>query len=124
MNNLSDNILKDLINFSDYNRELDSNYFQDKYSPHTGNEEEDKKNRISKREITLVIVELVETCDEFMICSNERGYYIPKTEEGARHGLNFIASRENKLRERREKLQKQFDKLFTPAAPDLFNQAG
>jgi len=108
---LKQSVLVDLVNFSSYQGPLNSLYFQTKY-----------KN-MSKRELTLIITELIETHDKHLICSKDDGYYVAKNIDEANHGVAFIASREVKLRERRQRMERVMKTLFGQTEPTLFNQS-
>jgi len=103
-----DNILVDLVNFSTYEKPLGSRYFKNKY------------DGLGTRELTLMIIDLVDCQDKYMVCSKDDGYYIPKNIDEAEHGILFIASRENKLRERRQRLENLKQQLFFQQDPTLF----
>lgn len=106
---MKQNVLIDLINFSSYQGPLNSLFFQTKYP------------KMSKRELTLIITELIETHDKHLICSKDDGYYCAKNIDEANHGIAFIASREQKLRERRQRLTIVMNNLFGEPVPSLFD---
>ena len=108
-NDLKQSVLIDLINFSSYEGPLNSLYFQTKYP------------KMSKRELTLIINELIETHDKHLICSKDDGYYVAKNIDEANHGIAFIGSREQKLRERRQRLTIITKQLFGEPVPSLFD---
>ena len=108
-NNLRDSILADLVTFSSYQCPLNSTYFQSKY------------DGLSKRELTLIITDLIETDSKHLICSKDDGYYVAKSVEEANHGIAFIASREQKLRERRQRLEQLSKQMFGEPVPSLFD---
>lgn len=107
-------ILVKLINFSSYDRPLNSNYFIEQFG----------SRGLTKRELRLLINEIIDNEDNYMVCSNDKGYYIAKTEEEAEHGINWISKMEEKLGERRSKMEKLFNKLFVNGRenkePELF----
>lgn len=91
-----------LINFSSENKPLNSQYFFDRLErvPQDNlltSDELKVKLKDFQRRLAQVISEInedqINTYHEFVICSCNEGYFIPKTEQGFFKGRNYLMSK-------------------------------
>ena len=97
-NNLTKtNILYHLKTYSNENKPLSAKYFYDEYAG------PNESLRDFQRRLAYLINEIIEdqqVYKEFVICSCNDGYYIPKSEEGYLKGINYLKSKIDEVYQR------------------------
>lgn len=103
MTDLASKIFYDLLNSKG---RIFSEQFENKYLPNYKN---------AGAVIRESINEIIESQDEYIIGGSSTGYFIARTEQEADEAIGLIYSREIKLRQRRQKLEKIKLKRFDNA---------
>jgi len=114
-NKMKQTILNELKSLSAYDNQLSANFFCNSLAHY----------KLTPRELRIIINELIDEHPNLIICSTDKGYYIATTEQEAEHGINWIKSMEDKLKDRRQKIQRAVEKSITKKNPEelnLFNQ--
>ncbi len=97
-NSLKGKVYFHLINFSSENKPLGSGYFYD----HIADPSIETK-RDFQRKLAAVVSEIFEDqkiYKEFVVCSCNEGYFIPKTEQGFLKGKGYLISKIDEVQEK------------------------
>jgi hypothetical protein len=124
-------IVYHLRNFSSEDKPLGSEYFFDRLEGYNGNKPDEKKTKLRdfQRQLAERVQEIIKdqmTYKEFVICSCNEGYYIPKTEEGYLKGRRYLYSKIDEVHQRIKFIDEMRVKKVYQAAgnqtEDIFSQ--
>lgn len=101
---MKDKIAFDIINKTGNGIKLTSKYFQEQYKI------SDVRVRQLFREI--VLEEYEKENPHYIFGSNNEGFYRARTEEEARHAINYLFSKADKIYDRARKLSKTYERMF------------
>lgn len=97
-NDLKIKVVYHLKNFSSDKKALSSKYFHDQLAV---------QDLISLREFQRLLADIISeinidqmTYEEFVVCSCNDGYFIPRTEEGYLKGRNYLESKIDEVQQR------------------------